>query len=62
MCVFTLFSFMCVVVHFSPLSLPCQRRVGGPESRKSKRRIIETQVSASVFNNGEGQVWATKPL
>ncbi|XP_033968752.1 PHD finger protein 1 isoform X2 [Trematomus bernacchii] len=28
----------------SPLSLPCQRRVGGPESRKSKRRIMETQV------------------
>ncbi|XP_034067261.1 PHD finger protein 1 isoform X3 [Gymnodraco acuticeps] len=27
-----------------PLSLPCQRRVGGPESRKSKRRIMETQV------------------
>ncbi|XP_029361182.1 PHD finger protein 1 [Echeneis naucrates] len=28
----------------SPLSLPCQRRMGGPESRKSKRRIIETQA------------------
>uniref|UniRef100_A0A1A8RX34 PHD finger protein 1 n=1 Tax=Nothobranchius rachovii TaxID=451742 RepID=A0A1A8RX34_9TELE len=28
----------------SPLSLPCQRRVGGPESRKSKRRIMETQT------------------
>ncbi|KAI3361343.1 hypothetical protein L3Q82_013519, partial [Scortum barcoo] len=28
----------------SPLSLPCQRRVGGPEPRKSKRRIMETQA------------------
>ncbi|XP_015260177.1 PREDICTED: PHD finger protein 1-like [Cyprinodon variegatus] len=28
----------------SPLSLPCQRRVGGSESRKSKRRIMETQA------------------
>ncbi|XP_027142982.1 PHD finger protein 1 isoform X2 [Larimichthys crocea] len=28
----------------SPLSLPCQRRVGGAESRKSKRRIMETQA------------------
>ncbi|XP_012673376.1 PHD finger protein 1 isoform X1 [Clupea harengus] len=27
----------------SPLSLPCQRRVAGQESRKSKRRIMETQ-------------------
>ncbi|XP_045082574.1 PHD finger protein 1 isoform X2 [Coregonus clupeaformis] len=27
----------------SPLSLPCQRRAVGPESRKSKRRIMETQ-------------------
>ncbi|XP_027142981.1 PHD finger protein 1 isoform X1 [Larimichthys crocea] len=27
-----------------PLSLPCQRRVGGAESRKSKRRIMETQA------------------
>lgn len=40
-------------VHFSPLSLPCQRRVGGTESRKSKRRIVETQVSASVSHQGE---------
>ncbi|TKS82529.1 PHD finger protein 1 [Collichthys lucidus] len=28
----------------SPLSLPCQRRVAGAESRKSKRRIMETQA------------------
>ncbi|XP_061633307.1 PHD finger protein 1 isoform X2 [Phyllopteryx taeniolatus] len=28
----------------SPLSLPCQRRSSGPESRKSKRRIAETQA------------------
>ncbi|XP_062255334.1 PHD finger protein 1 isoform X1 [Platichthys flesus] len=28
----------------SPLSLPCQRRVGGPDARKSKRRIMETQA------------------
>ncbi|XP_068616176.1 PHD finger protein 1 [Brachionichthys hirsutus] len=28
----------------SPLSLPCQRRAGGAESRKSKRRIMETQA------------------
>nr|XP_057909237.1 PHD finger protein 1 [Doryrhamphus excisus]XP_057909238.1 PHD finger protein 1 [Doryrhamphus excisus] len=28
----------------SPLSLPCQRRSVGPESRKSKRRIMETQA------------------
>ncbi|XP_063055440.1 PHD finger protein 1 isoform X2 [Engraulis encrasicolus] len=27
----------------SPLSLPCQRRAPGQESRKSKRRIMETQ-------------------
>ncbi|KAM8826476.1 PHD finger protein 1 isoform 1-T2 [Synchiropus picturatus] len=27
----------------SPLSLPCQRKAGGAESRKSKRRIIETE-------------------
>lgn len=40
-------------VHFSPLSLPCQRRVGGTESRKSKRRIVETQVSASVSHQDE---------
>ncbi|XP_019897101.1 PHD finger protein 1 isoform X1 [Esox lucius] len=26
-----------------PLSMPCQRRAVGPESRKSKRRIMETQ-------------------
>lgn len=47
---------MCVFffVHFSPLSLPCQRRVGGAESRKSKRRIMETQVSASVSTSGRG--------
>ncbi|XP_077430799.1 PHD finger protein 1 isoform X4 [Vanacampus margaritifer] len=30
----------------SPLSLPCQRRPSGPESRKSKRRIMETQACA----------------
>lgn len=51
----SLYTYLCVFfAHFSPLSLPCQRRVGGPESRKSKRRIMETQVSASVFNSGEG--------
>ncbi|TKS82460.1 PHD finger protein 1 [Collichthys lucidus] len=39
----------------SPLSLPCQRRVAGAESRKSKRRIMETQVSASVSISGRGR-------
>ncbi|KAM9723742.1 LOW QUALITY PROTEIN: PHD finger protein 1 [Menidia menidia] len=28
----------------SPPALPCQRRVGGADSRKSKRRIMETQA------------------
>uniref|UniRef100_A0A3B3DWE0 PHD finger protein 1 n=1 Tax=Oryzias melastigma TaxID=30732 RepID=A0A3B3DWE0_ORYME len=28
----------------SPLSLPCQRRVGGAEPRKPKRRVMETQA------------------
>lgn len=43
---FFLFFFYLVCLRFSPLSLPCQRRLSGPESRKSKRRIMETQVSA----------------
>lgn len=49
--------YFCVSVHFSPLSLPSQGRVGGRESRKSKRHIMETQVSAhflfdlSAFNS-----------
>uniref|UniRef100_A0A1A7WGC0 PHD-type domain-containing protein n=1 Tax=Iconisemion striatum TaxID=60296 RepID=A0A1A7WGC0_9TELE len=37
----------------SPLSLPCQRRVGGPESRKSKRRIMETQKRLGVMLCGD---------
>uniref|UniRef100_A0A672S3H9 PHD finger protein 1-like n=1 Tax=Sinocyclocheilus grahami TaxID=75366 RepID=A0A672S3H9_SINGR len=35
----------------SPTSLPCQRRAVGPEARKSKRRVTETQVSAFAFNS-----------
>lgn len=53
---------MFVFVHFSPLSLPCQRKVGGLESRKSKRRIVETQVSAFVSYQGEKQGLGRKPL
>lgn len=63
MCVCLYINLCVFFVHFSPLSLPCQRRVGGAESRKSKRRIMETQVSASVSISGRGrEVWATKPL
>ncbi|XP_052000735.1 PHD finger protein 1 [Xyrauchen texanus] len=36
----------------SPMSLSCQRRAMGPESRKSKRRVIETQTCpAGVATN-----------
>uniref|UniRef100_A0A8C9SI80 PHD finger protein 1 n=1 Tax=Scleropages formosus TaxID=113540 RepID=A0A8C9SI80_SCLFO len=46
----------------SPVSLPCQRKAAEPETRKSKRRIIETQVSAFVTSKTQSKESGYKPL